>query len=55
VDHGVEGRVARLNAVDRRGAHLVARDLLFADQPGEPERIVLFVSGESGHGRLLLE
>ncbi len=48
-DHGVDRRVARLDALDRCLEQFVRRDLLAPHQIGESERVVLFVFCKRTH------
>ena len=45
----VDGPVPRLDPLDRGLQDLLRRDLATCDEPGQSERIVLFVVGEGGH------
>src|SRR2546428_124508 len=50
---GVDDRVARLDARDRRLQQLLRRPLAPRDQRGEPQPVVALILGESAHGTLL--
>jgi hypothetical protein len=48
-DHGVEGRVQRLDPEDRRLEHLLGRDLASQDQRGKAEPVIVLVVLKSAH------
>ena len=52
-DHGIEGRVQRLDALDRRLEHLRGRDLAAPHQLGDAERVVLGIFLERPHASSL--
>jgi hypothetical protein len=47
--HGVDRRIARLDALDRGIEEFVRRNLPAPNQIGKSQRVVLFVLGESAH------